>query len=82
MEYGFWGALMLMVLMADPLGNIPITLACLKTVPNNRRPIVLIRECLIAMVTLLLAMFSVGVSWSRSGSRTRRSVSGAPSSSC
>lgn len=57
MEYGFWGALMLMVLMADPLGNIPITLACLKTVPNNRRPIVLIRECLIAMVTLLLAMF-------------------------
>ena len=44
MEYGFWGALMLMVLMAAPLGNIPITLACLKTVPNTRRPIVLIRE--------------------------------------
>ncbi len=57
MEYSFWGGLMLMVLMADPLGNIPITLACLKTVPNRRRPVVLMRECVIAMATLLLAMF-------------------------
>ena len=41
MEYGFWGALTLMVLMADPLGNIPIALACLKNVPNERKNIVL-----------------------------------------
>ncbi|HJD08090.1 MAG TPA: MarC family protein [Candidatus Sutterella merdavium] len=57
MEYGFWGALMLMVLMADPLGNIPITIACMKNVPNHRRVRVIFRECVIAMVTLLLAMF-------------------------
>ena len=57
MEYGFWGALTLMVLMADPLGNIPIALACLKNVPNERKNIVLARECAIAMVMLLLAMF-------------------------
>lgn len=56
MEYSFWGALTLMVLMADPLGNIPISNACLKNVPNERRNIVLARECGIAMVVLLLAM--------------------------
>ena len=47
----------LMVLMADPLGNIPITIACMKNVPNHRRVRVIFRECVIAMVTLLLAMF-------------------------
>ena len=57
MEYGFWGGLTLMILMADPLGNIPITVACMKSVPNRRRLWVILRECLIAMVTLLLAMF-------------------------
>ncbi|WP_295480354.1 MarC family protein [Sutterella sp.] len=57
MEYSFWGGLMLMVLMADPLGNIPITISCMKSVPNNRRVRVLLRECTIAMGLLLLAMF-------------------------
>ncbi len=57
MEYSFWGGLMLMLLMADPLGNIPITISCMRSVPNNRRTIVLFRECMIAMATLLLAMF-------------------------
>ena len=40
MEYSFWGGLMLMVLMADPLGNIPITISCMKNVPNKRRTFV------------------------------------------
>lgn len=57
MEYTFWGGLILMVLMADPFGNIPITISCMKNVPNNRRMKVLFRECVIAMVVLLLAMF-------------------------
>ena len=48
---------MLMVLMADPLGNIPITISCMKNVPNKRRTFVLFRECMIAMGMLLLAMF-------------------------
>ena len=43
MEYSFWGGLMLMLLMADPLGNIPIVLACTKTVPNRRRVWVILR---------------------------------------
>ena len=53
MEYSFWGGLMLMVLMADPLGNIPITISCMKNVPNKRRTFVLFRECMIAMGMLL-----------------------------
>lgn len=57
MEYSFWGGLTLMVLMADPFGNIPITISCMKNVPNNRRIRVLFRECGIAMGVLLLAMF-------------------------
>lgn len=57
MDESFWGGLTLMVLMADPLGNIPIALSCLKAVPNKRRPWVLARECTIALVTLLLAMY-------------------------
>ena len=57
MEYSFWGGLMLMLLMADPVGNIPLTLACLKTVPNQRRLWVLARECVIAGGILILAMF-------------------------
>lgn len=56
MEYSFWGGLMLMLLMADPLGNIPIVLACTKTVSNRRRVWVILRENLIAAVLLLLAM--------------------------
>ena len=59
MEYSFWGGLMLMLLMADPVGNIPLTLACLKTVPNQRRLWVLARECVIAGGILILAMFIV-----------------------
>ncbi len=57
MEHSFWGGLMLMVLMADPLGNIPVSISCMKNVPNNRRLYVLAREHVIAGVTLLLAMF-------------------------
>ena len=57
MEYSFLGGLTLMLLMADPFGNIPITLSVMKTVPNSRRVKVLFRECCIAMVMLLLAMF-------------------------
>ena len=78
MEYSFWGGLMLMVLMADPLGNIPITISCMKGVPNNRRVRVLFRECMIAMGMLLLAMFSAAPFSLRSDSRTLRSRSAAP----
>lgn len=57
MEYSFWGGFLLVLLMADPVGNIPIALACLKNVPNRRRLLVVARECAIAGAVLILSMF-------------------------
>lgn len=47
-----------MFLMADPLGNIPIFISSLKSVPEHRRSRVVIRECVIA--ALILCIFAFG----------------------
>ena len=47
-----------MFLMADPLGNIPIFISSLKSVQENRRSKVVIRECFIAAVILCIFAFS------------------------
>ena len=44
-------------LIMDPLGNIPLFLSVLKSVPTERRRVVLVREILIAYVVLLLCLF-------------------------
>jgi multiple antibiotic resistance protein len=44
-------------LVLDPLGNIPLFLSVLKTVPPERRRKVLIREITIAYLVLLLILF-------------------------
>ena len=46
-----------MFLMADPLGNIPIFISSLKSVQENRRSKVVIRECFIAAVILCIFAF-------------------------
>lgn len=56
MEHSFLSALLLMFLMADPLGNIPIFISALRQVPAHRRTKIILRECLIA--TLVLTLFS------------------------
>ena len=43
----------------DPLGNIPNFMAALKSVPDARRPRIILRECLFAM-GILLAVFVGG----------------------
>ena len=58
MEHSFISALLLMFLMADSLGNIPIFISSLKSVPENRRSRVVIRECFIA--ALILCVFAFG----------------------
>ena len=58
MEHTFVSALLLMFLMADPFGNIPVFVACLKSVSPKRRAWVIIRECGIAV--LVLAVFAFG----------------------
>lgn len=56
METTFLSATILLLLVTDPLGNIPIFVASLRSVPPHRKPYVILRECLIAFAILLLFM--------------------------
>ena len=64
MNYTFWPATILLVLITDPVGNIPIFANALKHVAPERRPRVILREILIAFALLLTFMF-VGESFLR-----------------
>lgn len=57
MSYTFVSATILLLLITDPLGNIPIFASALKAVPAARRPRVILREVLIAFGLLLAFMF-------------------------
>lgn len=56
MHTSFLSANVLLILVTDPLGNIPLFIAALKRVPPERRRFVILRECMIAYVILLLFM--------------------------
>ena len=57
MGYTFASATILLLLITDPLGNIPIFANALRNVPVERRPRVILREVLIAFGLLLAFMF-------------------------
>ena len=57
MNYTFASATILLVLITDPVGNIPIFANALKHVAPQRRPWVILREIMIAFVLLLTFMF-------------------------
>ena len=57
MHYDFLSATILLILITDPFGNIPIFANALKNVSQKRRPWVILREVLIAFVVLLAFMF-------------------------
>jgi MarC family membrane protein len=57
MNYTFASATILLILITDPIGNIPIFANALKHVAPERRPWVILREVLIAFVLLLTFMF-------------------------
>ena len=57
MNYSFASATILLVLILDPFGNIPIFANALRGVPPQRRPRVILREVLIAFLLLLAFMF-------------------------
>jgi MarC family membrane protein len=57
MTYNFLSATILLILITDPFGNIPIFANALKNVAPKRRPWVILREVLIAFSLLLLFMF-------------------------
>ncbi|MGV2293131.1 MarC family protein [Trinickia sp. YCB016] len=56
MEYNFLSATVLLLLITDPLGNIPLFISALKNVPKDRRVKVILREVAIAFVILLIFM--------------------------
>ena len=64
MNYTFASATILLILITDPIGNIPIFANALKHIAPERRPWVILREVLIAFVLLLTFMF-VGESFLR-----------------
>ncbi|MEY5028196.1 MAG: hypothetical protein RLZ63_511 [Pseudomonadota bacterium] len=58
MEHTFASATILLLLITDPLGNIPIFVNSLRAVPTARRSRVILREVLIAFAILLCFMFA------------------------
>ncbi|MGR2662990.1 MarC family protein [Chromobacterium haemolyticum] len=57
MQTSFLSATVLLILITDPLGNIPLFIAALKQVKPERRRRVVYRECLIAFLVLSAFMF-------------------------
>lgn len=57
MDASFVSAVVLLLLVCDPLGNIPIFIAALRDVPRERRRRIILRECLIAFAILVAFVF-------------------------
>lgn len=57
MTQTFIQTFILLILVTDPFGNVPLFVSALAQVPRERRWKVVVRECLIAFVVLLLFMF-------------------------
>ncbi|OFZ97774.1 MAG: hypothetical protein A3H35_16470 [Betaproteobacteria bacterium RIFCSPLOWO2_02_FULL_62_17] len=57
MDISFASAVVVLLLVTDPIGNIPLFSTLLKTVEPARRTRVILRECLIAYGVLLVFVF-------------------------
>lgn len=57
MTQSFLQTFILLLLVTDPFGNVPIFVSALNAVPPRRRPRIVVRECLIAFLLLLVFMF-------------------------
>ena len=53
-----WSAAVMLFLIMDPLGNLPVFMSMLKTIEPKRRRIILVRELLFAVVILYVFLFS------------------------
>ncbi|HEY6722217.1 MAG TPA: MarC family protein [Burkholderiales bacterium] len=54
MEISFASAVVLLILVTDPIGNIPLFVSLLRQVDPKRRVRVIVRECAIALAVLLI----------------------------
>ena len=57
MTQSFFQAFILLLLVTDPFGNVPLFVSTLAHVPAERRWRVIVRECAIAFLILLVFMF-------------------------
>jgi MarC family membrane protein len=58
MDHSFVSAFILLLLVLDPLGSLPIVIPILRQVPHERRTRVVLREAAIAFAVLLAFMFA------------------------
>lgn len=58
MNQSLLSAFLLLLLVCDPVGNIPVFVEALREVPHARRRVIILRECFIAFVVLSLAVFA------------------------
>jgi MarC family membrane protein len=57
MTQSFFQTFILLLLVTDPFGNVPLFATALKDVDPARRPRIVVRECAIAFLLLLVFMF-------------------------
>jgi MarC family membrane protein len=57
MTQSFFQTFILLLLVTDPFGNVPLFVTALNPVASSRRPRIVVRECGIAFLLLLLFMF-------------------------
>jgi MarC family membrane protein len=57
MDESFVSAVVLLLIVCDPFGNIPIFISALQDVPRERRRAIILRECLIAFAVLVAFVF-------------------------
>ena len=60
MDVSFISAVVILLLVMDPVGNIPLFVSVLRKVEAPRRARVILRECLIAFAVLMLFVFFGG----------------------
>lgn len=58
MDQSFFSALVVLLLVLDPLGNLPVVLSLMKNVPLEKRQKLIVTECLIAFSVLLVFMLT------------------------
>src|SRR5260221_4891104 len=56
MEDSFVSAVVILLLVTDPIGNIPLFVSLLRDVDPDRRVRVIVRECAIALAVLLICV--------------------------
>src|SRR6266704_465083 len=56
MEVSFASAVVILLLVTDPIGNIPLFVSLLRHVDPERRVRVIVRECAIALAVLLICV--------------------------